>query len=157
MKLTSRILSLLIATFFSFYYVSVNAEIHKWVDEKGITHYSEFAPPNKDSNIEQITVDKTPENTKDNYQEMKKRATKEKELEEEEKRLEKMSELEKKEFEIIKKNCSLARKNIKVLQDKSNRKFKDSKGNVTFYDDETREAKIKQAQDYVDKNCKDIK
>ncbi|THB70853.1 MAG: DUF4124 domain-containing protein [Gammaproteobacteria bacterium] len=157
MKLTNRLLALFSIALATLYCVSVNAEIHKWVDEKGVTHYSEFAPPQTDSNVEQIEVEKTPEDTDQKYQQMKDRVSKENELEKEEKRLDKMSELEKKEYKIIKKNCSLARKNVKVLQDKSNRKFKDSKGNVTFFDDETRAAKIKQAQDYIDKNCTDIK
>ncbi len=157
MILPNRIYSFLVVALLSVYCGAINAEIHKWVDENGVTHYSEFAPTKSDSNIEQVEVDETPENAEENYQEMKQRFTKEKELEEEEKRLDKMSELEKKEYEILKKNCKLAKQNVKVLQDKSNRKFKDSKGNVTFYDDETRAAKVKQAQDYIDKNCKDIK
>ncbi len=157
MKFISRFIIFSITMYSTIYYGTVFAEIHKWVDDNGITHYSEFSPSSEDNNVEQVEVDKTPENTEQKYQDMKKRVTKEMEIDEEQKRLGKMSEQEKQEYEIMKKNCSLARQNIKVLQDKSNRKFKDSKGNVTFYDDETRAAKIKQAQDYVDKNCKDIK
>lgn len=130
-----------------------HAEIHKWVDENGVTHYSEFAPSDSESNIEQVEVEKTPEDADKNYEKMKERYAKDKELEDEEKRLEGMDEAQKREYEIMKKNCNLARQNIKVLQNKANRKFKDAKGNVIFYDDKQRAAKVKAAQDYIDNNC----
>lgn len=134
-----------------------SAEVHKWIDENGLTHYSQFAPPAKEQHVEKVMVDKTPESADKNYEKLIEKNTKQTELEEEEKRLNKMDVLEQQEYKILKKNCQLARQNIKTLEEKSNRKFKDSKGNVTFYDDKTRQEKIKKAQDYLDKNCKDVK
>ncbi len=134
-----------------------SAEVHKWVDENGLTHYSEFAPPVQERQVEKVKIDKTPESASENYNKLIEKTSKQTELEEEEKRLSKMDEFEQKEYKILKKNCQLAKQNINALKDKSNRKFKDSEGNITFYDDKTRQEKVKKAQDYLDKNCKDVK
>ncbi len=157
MRPNRRFAAIFITAVISTISAASTAEVHKWVDENGITHYSEFAPPVQERQVEKVKIDKTPKSADENYNKLIEKTSKQAELDEEEKRLNKMDELEQKEYKILKKNCKLAEQNIKVLKDKSNRKFKDSEGNVTFYDDKTREEKVKKAQDYLDKNCKEVK
>jgi hypothetical protein len=68
MKIRKYIPLLLIAFLFSQCLIVHAGTVHKWVDEKGVTHYSDTAPNDSYKNIEQFVVLDSYENLKENQE-----------------------------------------------------------------------------------------
>ena len=137
---------------------STQAEVYKWVDDKGVTQYTQFPPPKAEDNpTETIKPVTTPADAGDKRKAVQDKwqqeidSKNEKELDEQEKAAEEAHKAK------LKKHCNSARKNLKALSDPTNRTFAFADGKVTSYDEKTRSAEIKKAQDYIKKYCNDQK
>ena len=62
---TKRHITLLIIALFTFGSSVHAGSVHKWVDEKGITHYSDHVPNNINNSAERIEIPSTYESTVD--------------------------------------------------------------------------------------------
>jgi len=127
------------------------AEMYKWVDENGDTHYSQ-SPPSDDYVVE--TIKPQPKVDTDNAK---------KELEQRRESLLKISEerekseqekLNKEKEEAVKiENCRKAQAKLANNQNAARIRAVDNEGNVVRASEEERQRRIKDAQEKVDKWC----
>lgn len=128
------------------------AEIYKWVDENGQTHYTQQAPrdvpatviktpppPAIDPNIAQQQVD-----------DLIKQQESEEKMSIEQQNQQKIAAENKAEQE---KNCKIAQQQLQQYQNNPGRRIMDADGNVTRLTEEERQQKIKEAQENVTKYC----
>lgn len=128
-----------------------HAEIYKWVDEQGTTHYTETAPP---SDIESESIE--PPDRLDSTQAIKNLEAQEKTLRElREARIEKASEAEKtKQHEEQRKEaCEQSKSRLASYQQRPRVAIEDKDGNVQRITEERRQAEITKSNDYVKKYC----
>jgi len=143
----SHICLIFAGIFFSF---GINAEMYKWVDEDGNTHYSQ-SPPVNNATVETIkppgrvdtegaikTLDKQKQ-TADELREGRITAKEDKQKAEEEA-------LEKR------KKCDQAKKRLASYQ-RPRVQIKNKDGSRSFVPEEERQAQIKKSQAYVDEAC----
>lgn len=128
------------------------ADIYKWVDADGQTHYGQQAPQNQQ--VELIKAPPPPainpadaQKSVDTLIEQQAKATKEKQ-----ERLEKAKEERAKEA-VRKENCRLAQHNLQQYQNSPNRRVMDADGNVTRPPEEERQNKIVEFQQHVKDYC----
>lgn len=128
------------------------AEIYKWVDEDGQTHYSQQAPrdipatviktpppPAIDPNIAQQQVD-----------DLIQQQESEEKMGLEQQNQQKIAAENKADQE---KNCNIAQQQLQQYQNNPGRRIMDADGNVTRLTEEERQQKIKEAQENVTKYC----
>lgn len=128
------------------------AEIYKWVDEDGQTHYSQQAPrdipatviktpppPAIDPNIAQQQVD-----------DLIQQQESEEKMGLEQQNQQKIAAENKADQE---KNCNIAQQQLQQYQNNPGRRIMDADGNVTRLTEEDRQQKIKEAQENVTKYC----
>lgn len=128
------------------------AEIYKWVDENGQTHYSQQAPrdipatviktpppPAIDPNIAQQQVDEliTQQEAEDQVQ-----------LEQQN-----QQKIEAEKVADQQKNCEIAKQQLEQYQNNPGRRIMDADGNVTRLAEEERQQKIQESQENVTKYC----
>jgi hypothetical protein len=129
------------------------AKTYKWVDENGVTQYTQTPPPKGDFKGVKDPVKPaiSPEEAKRQLQERvdafeKRRDDSGKARQEAEK---KKSEEGKKQAD-----CEKSRKNLATFQENSRIKFTDKDGNVTIMPEEERQKKMQEIQDNIKKLCK---
>lgn len=133
------------------------AEVYKWVDDKGQVHYSEKPPARQKS--EQIQIQSTGEQSAPPRQQ----ADKESHLREQQKLLKafeeerqynKEQEAKKEKIEATRsRNCVIAKNNLRSYET-ANRIFKiDENGNRVYMPDSSREQAIQRARDDVERWC----
>ena len=140
-------------TFVLFVFATASfADIYKWVDTEGQTHYGQQAP--QDQDVELIKAPPPPAIAPDDAQksvdtliEQQAKATKEKQ-----ERLEKAN-AEAEQEAIRKENCRIAQYNLQQYQNNPNRRVMDADGNVTRPPEEERQSKIVEFQQLVKDNC----
>jgi hypothetical protein len=128
------------------------AEIYKWVDENGQTHYSQQAPrdipatviktpppPAIDPNIAQQQVDEliTQQEAEDQVQ-----------LEQQN-----QQKIEAEKVADQQKNCEIAKQQLEQYQNNPGRRIMDADGNVTRLAEEERQQKTQESQENVTKYC----
>lgn len=131
---------------------SASADIYKWVDDKGQTHYSQQAPreqtadlikapppPAIDPNVAQQEIDTLIEKQNGTFEA------------EEEKRL--AAEKEAVEKEERDKFCDVENHNLKQYQDNPGRRMIDADGNIIAPDEEQRQQKMIDIQKRITKHC----
>jgi type IV secretory pathway VirB10-like protein len=131
---------------------SVSAEIYKWVDENGQTHFSQTPP---DSGIaEKVDVPPPPpidpeqaQTEVDTLIEQQQEAEKAEQLAQQER--EKAAE----EQAIREENCRIARSNLTTYQNNPGRRVVDADGNVTRMVEEERQQKMQEFQEQIDLYC----
>ena len=128
------------------------AEIFKWVDENGQTHYSQQAPrdlpatviktpppPTIDPNIAQQQVDEliTEQEAEDQI------------------RLEQQNQqkIEAEQLANQQRNCKIAQQQLEQYQNNPGRRIMDADGNVSRLAEEERQQKIQESQENVAKYC----
>ncbi len=140
-------------TFVLFIFATASfADIYKWVDAEGQTHYGQQAP--QDQDVELIKAPPPPAIAPDDAQksvdtliEQQAKATKEKQ-----ERLEK-AKAEAEQEAVRKENCRIAQYNLQQYQNNPNRRVMDADGNVTRPPEEERQSKIVEFQQLVKDNC----
>jgi hypothetical protein len=128
------------------------AEIYKWVDENGQTHYSQQAPrdipatviktpppPAIDPNIAQQQVDEliTQQEAEDQVQ-----------LEQQN-----QQKIEAEKVADQQKNCEIAKQQLEQYQNNPGRRIMDADGNLTRLAEEERQQKTQESQENVTKYC----
>jgi hypothetical protein len=135
------------------WFVSATARSYRWVDENGVTIYSQSPPPSGKATI----IKSPPPTNADPDETMKKLKA----------RLDAMEEARKKESEandkkssaeksaeIKKKNCETSKKNLATLEQSPRVKLKTDDGNYKMLPDEERKAEIEKAKQGIEKYCK---
>ena len=144
MKLSLLLLSLLFVT------GSASAEMYKWVDEEGNTHYTQSPPP---GDIQAETIAPPPEvDTKQAVKQMQEMQEQSDDYEKQ--KQETAEEQRKKEEEIERKksNCELARKRLASYTE-PRVKFVQPDGTRVRATEEERQEQIKKSQEMIDEFC----
>jgi hypothetical protein len=128
------------------------AEIYKWVDENGQTHYSQQAPrdipatviktpppPAIEPNIAQQQVDELITQQEDQYQLQLKQQNQQK--------------IEAGNIANQQRNCKIAQQQLEHYQSNPRRRIIDADGNLTRLAEEERQQKIQESQENVTKYC----
>jgi len=128
------------------------AEIYKWVDENGQTHYTQQAPRDVPATV--ITPPTSPAISPNAAQQEVDDLIKQQESEE------KMSLEQQKQQQIAaenkaeqEKNCKIAQQQLQQYQNNPNRRIMDADGNVTRLAEEERQQKIQESKENVTKYC----
>lgn len=133
--LTALIIGLYLMTFNA----SASEKVYRWIDSKGVAHYSHLKPSDKSIKYEEIKV-----RSRDSYQSAKDVAKK---AEEQGSPLSKFD-------EVARKNCDIAKQNVKVLTAFKNITQQDDKGETVKLSDEQRKEQLALANKQVDLFCK---
>ncbi len=130
----------------------IGAEVYKWVDEDGITQYTDQPPPSGAAQIEKkltIKAAPTPEtnqasNLADEMEGFNKR------------REEKLEEKSRKaaQAEEYKSKCAAAQGRLKVYRDSPRLTMPDGKGGIVYVDDDARQIEINKSNEAIAKFCK---
>lgn len=132
---------------------AVHADVYKWVDAQGQTHYSQTPPPAGQS-AKLIETDKPPsvdvESQQKEIESLIQQQAEDKEQQEQ--RLAKQRQQAQLAEENAKK-CKLARHNLQQYQNNPGRRVMDSEGNVTRPSEEDRQEMIKRLQEAVTEFC----
>ena len=131
--------------------LSVSAEIYKWTDEDGVTHYGQKPPTEQAAESFRL-----PSSVSSQSQSADETETAEELKESEdtpgqteaEKRVNKQKEIQAK-----KQNCENARAALQELKNRPRMQYINDDGERAFFTDEERQKKIDEAQDIADRNC----
>ena len=137
-----------------FWIAGVEAEVYRWVDENGVTIYSQTPPPGQ---VEADTITTPPppsadsnetwENLNRQWQEMQDREDARKDQEEQ-------AAKDQASQEARRRNCEAARHNLDGLAEGRFRmRIKEPDGGYRVLPAEERQAKIEKAQEMIRKNC----
>lgn len=128
------------------------ADVYKWVDEHGETHYSQLPPANQPADI--IKAPPPPAIDPSKAQEKIDQLIME-QAEDARAREEKQQQLKQNAAQEAtrKENCKKAKHNLQQYQDNPGRRVMDAEGNVTRIKEEDRQQKIKDFQKSVNEFC----
>lgn len=132
---------------------TAGAEVYKWVDERGNTHYGERPPQNSD--VGEVTIRKGPSGPDPILERQRERQRKLLDVmqqEREEKKEKKQKSREEREQQ--QRRCFRARDRLKQYRRAGLLYEYDKQGNKTFLDDMEREKAIKQAENDVSRYCR---
>lgn len=130
------------------------AAMYKWVDENGVTQYSQYPPPNRKTEVvapppppaeDPEGAQKKLESLLQKQDEQRKAATT---AEEERNKAQD-------EAALREKNCQIARGNLEKLTTGGRKRFVGPDGVASYLTDEDREARIAEAQKQIQEFCKD--
>jgi flagellar biosynthesis GTPase FlhF len=132
---------------------SAYAGMYRWVDEDGVTHYTQTPPINEESTlIEEPKPPTTPSDeawkklNKQRSQQQSSRETRAQKKEEQKKLAE--------EKEIKEQNCEAARKNLAILQNgPPTRRMKTASGEYVRLTEEDYQQKVDEARDNIKEFC----
>ncbi len=148
-KKTARIPLVLILSLLAPF--AAHGEMYKWVDENGITQYTQYPP--RDGKAEKIKPPPPPAISSEEANEQLKAKTEEFDkrrataVEQESKRNEEAARQAR-----ISKNCEIAQQNMAFL-DRGRPRYREGDGSIASLTDETRQAKMQQAREQVEKFC----
>ncbi len=127
------------------------ADVYKWVDENGQTHYSQQAPAQHDAEL--LKTPPPPAFNPDAQQKVDELI--EQQQADREARIKKQQEQQKaaEELAIKQQNCKTAQHNLQQYQDNPGRRVVDAEGNVTRLKEEDRQQRIKEFQQHVQEYC----
>lgn len=132
--------------------VSVQAQIYKWVDENGQTHYSQQPPTSGEAQLMDVPRP-PPINAEEAQQEVDELIEQQQEAEKAELEAQQAAEEEAKQQAIKDKNCQIARQNLTNYQNNPGRRVVDEEGNVTRLAEEDRQQKMVEFQEQIDLYC----
>jgi hypothetical protein len=126
------------------------AGVYKWVDEKGVTHYSS-TPHNPSAQQIKVqpppTTESSPPSSSIRLWEANESMKKSRE------RRQKQEEADQQERQEKERICVLARQRLRELQEYDRIYSRNKQGEKEYWDDATKEAEIKKAQDAIKNNC----
>jgi len=130
------------------------AAIYKWTDGQGNTHYTQ-EKPKKAAHFNRLKINQDTPVNRSTYKHPGSKTEKEltqKTVPEtkahQKKKKKKMSPAKKRRL------CNSAKRNLATLRAKAQIKQRDSQGNIRFITDKEKQARIKQAQTFMHKNCR---
>lgn len=125
---------------------------YRWVDESGVTHYTETPPPDTQATTirTQGKDPKSAEQAKARLSEQRKAFT---EAAANKKAADEENKLADENEKIKQGNCETAKKNLKMLQEHSRIREKGDNGEYTVLAEEERQARIKLAQERIKEFC----
>jgi hypothetical protein len=128
------------------------AGVYKWVDEKGVTHYS--STPH-DSSSQQVKVQPPAAPASENSSSSSNMRLWEanESMKRSREQRQQRDEMEKREREEKSRRCDAARQRLQSLQDHGRIFSRNQQGEKEYWDDATKEAEIKKAQDAIKNNC----
>lgn len=128
------------------------ADIYKWVDDNGQTHYSQQAPRDIASTV--IKTPPPPAIDPNTAQQQIDELIMQQEAEDQT-RLEQQDQqkIEAENLANQQKNCTIAQQRLQQYQNNPGRRLIDADGNVTRLAEEERQQKIQEAQENVTKYC----
>ncbi len=131
---------------------NVSANVYKWVDEDGETHYSQIPP--KEQQVELIKAPPPPAIDPNKAQQqldqlIEQQSADRKAQDEQRKQAVRSAEQE----NIRQQNCQTAKRNLQQYQDNPGRRSIDEDGNVVHLKEEDRQQKIKQQQQSIKEFC----
>ncbi len=142
--LTAGLLSLAVA--------EAEAAMYRWVDDNGLTHYSQIAPPSGSFEVIEsasqpaTSGQDTVDDLNQQWQQMQDRGAVRKERAEEQK-------AEQERAALRQANCETAKNNLEILQGPPNRLIKTAEGNYRRLTEEERQERIEQAKEIMEKSC----
>ncbi|MDY6922010.1 MAG: DUF4124 domain-containing protein [Pseudomonadota bacterium] len=129
-------------------------KFYKWLDEDGVTHYGENPPDTETATVINVKSGASSDQQQaiDRLEAQRKAAADEAKADvptEED-------EIERRNREIMANNCKIQRSNLGQL--KANRRVKttDENGEVRYLDEQEIAQRIKEVQQYLDENCKNL-
>ncbi|KAA3627776.1 MAG: DUF4124 domain-containing protein [Proteobacteria bacterium] len=131
------------------------AAIYRWVDDQGVVHYTETPPPasNKDRGSRIRTLSAPTGGTEQGRQRSEAIQNRLKTIEDQRKKsTEEQTRLDA-ETERRETVCKAARQNLANLEIRTNRRVRDSEGNITVMTEEERNEKMEEARAQIEKNC----
>lgn len=131
----------------------VHADVYKWVDAQGQTHYSQTPPPAGQS-AKLIETDKPPAVDVESQQKEIESLIQQ-QAEAKKKQEERLAE-QRQQAQLAEENaekCKLAQHNLQQYQDNPGRRVMDSEGNVTRPSEEDRQEMIKKMQEAITEFC----
>jgi len=128
------------------------ADVYKWTDENGQTHYSQQAPQQHDAKL--IKTPPPPALNPDDAQQKVDQLIKQQQADREQ-RLEQQQQQQKaaQEIAIKQQNCTTAKHNLQQYQDNPARRVVDAEGNVTRLKEEDRQQRIQEFQQQINEFC----
>lgn len=128
----------------------VNAEIYKWVDENGQTHFTQQPPASGQAETIEVPPPPPLDDSASEVQELiEQQEAAEKSAQEA--RQEQQAEAERQ--AAIERNCAIARDNLKLYQDNPGRRMVDEEGNVYRLTEEERQQKIEESRQQIEEFC----
>lgn len=131
---------------------SVSAEIFKWVDEDGQTHYSQTAPDSGEAEIIDVPPPPpiSPDEARDEVEELiEQQQAADKAEQEAQQKAEQQAERQAQ----LETNCQVAKNNLQAYQNNPGRRVLDENGNATRPSEDDRQQKIQELQDKIDLYC----
>jgi uncharacterized protein DUF4124 len=144
-----------ICLFFFFYSMTLTsyADVYKWVDEKGQTHYSQTAPENQ--NAEMLKAPPPPASLPEDAQQqidtLIEQQTEARKAQEEQLAKQQQQAEQK---QILEDNCKLAKSNLQIYMDNPGRRVLKEDGTVIRPTEEDRQQKIQEAKQDIKEYCK---
>lgn len=128
------------------------ADFYRWVDDNGVTHYSQTPPPHRQTD----QLKPPPPPAEDPAQARERLDAQLQALNERRQEREQEAETERQALEaerIRKKNCQIARSNLENLETATNSLMRLPDGSHERLDEETRQAKMDEARQAIEKYC----
>ena len=142
-------LALLLALLVS---AAVQAEIYRWVDENGVTIYSQTPPP--DSEAKRIKTSPAPTGAENSQRQLEEEMQKLEDYREDKALAEEKRQKEERERQLNEENCRKARSNLDNLTALSRRLLKMPDGSYQRLTEEQRQQKMEEARKMIEKYCK---
>ena len=129
------------------------AQVYKWVDEKGVTHYGERPPQGQSArpvNTAPSTGPGTPPAKPESSQDWQNKS-----IEFQKRRIEREQEtaLEQKKAKEKQRRCVLARDDLRQMESVERLYDLNEKGERVYLDDSARKAEIERARQSISRNC----
>ena len=128
-----------------------SAAIYKWTDTQGKVHYSQEKPKATEGKLDKLKINHHVPVDRSTY---KRPGSDDLKAKKPEKNAEKKTKKKKLSPQQRAKYCASAKRNLQTLRAKAQIKQRDKKGNVRFITEKEKQERIKQAQDFVRKNCR---
>jgi type IV secretory pathway VirB10-like protein len=139
--------------FFSSVALSSSADVYKWVDENGQTHYSEKAPA--DQKAEMIKAPPPPATLpEDAQQKIDALITQQSEAKKAQQEQITKQKQDAEQKQILEDNCNLAKTNLQTYLDNPGRRVLKEDGTVVRPTEEDRQQKIQEAKQDINEFCK---
>lgn len=128
-------------------------KFYKWVDGNGVTHYGENPPDTETASVVNVKAGAS----SDQNQAVERLEAQRKAAQQPAKAADDPNaEIERRNKEIMANNCRIQKQNLSQLQANSRVKETNEQGEVRYLDAKEIEARVKEVQDYIKENCKDI-
>ncbi|WP_232420198.1 DUF4124 domain-containing protein [Nitrosococcus watsonii] len=146
----------LLLTFIAMLFMSLAVPIaadsaYKWVDEKGVTHYSQRPPPDRET--KKMASPPAPDKLKMPAESLNMRLERLEQEQAARERAAKQQAQEEKQQAARKHNCEAARKNLTLYKGNPRLRIGDSSGNYTRLNEKERHAHITEAKQQIEENC----